>query len=154
MDNRRATETAEPPWWRLVLAFVAAPSAPVLLFALPLIPSFGADGFAVVLFVLFAYGALLAYGSTLLIGVPAYLLLRRRIELWAGNALLAGALVASGGAILILGGLWLTKGAQGPGPLQDLPGLVALLAVTALPGAFGGWVFWRVMSWGRRGRGL
>jgi membrane-bound ClpP family serine protease len=155
MDRRGATEAAEPSWKRVVLAFLAAPTAPVLLALLAVAPS-AAGGFVdfeALLLVFFAGGAVLAYAATLLLGVPAYLLLRRRVELWVGSALLAGALVASGGAMLFLGVLWLTRGARGLGlSLQDLPGFVALLAATALPGAFSGWVFWRVMTWGRRRR--
>lgn len=131
---------------------MAAPTAPVLLAALILMLGFGGaspEGFQVIFLVFFVYGGLLAYIATLLIGVPAYLLLRRRMELGAGSGAVAGALVASGAAVLLLGGLVLARGTP---PAQWWP-LLPISAVIAAPGAFGGWVFWRVLTGGRRGRG-
>src|SRR5690242_2779626 len=87
---------AEPPIWRIVTAFLIAPGAAAFLMAI-LMPAY--DGInapferiwrSAVAFALFG-----AYPTTLLVGLPAFFLLRKRLAPKLINCSLAGAVVAA-----------------------------------------------------------
>lgn len=129
------------------MAFVAAPTASVLLVALILL--LGALGYRTrpeELWLRFAiagvYGLYAAYIPTLLLGVPAYLLLRRRVRLTARSGAITGALVAAlpVGAVLLAAATVHSAAQPGHGFAW---GVTTLFAAAGL-GGFGGWVFWLV----------
>lgn len=85
-----------PPAWRIIAAFVLVPAASALLMAI-LMPAF--DGISdplervwrtAVIFALFG-----AYPTTLILGVPAFFMLRRHFDPKLINCVLTGAVVAA-----------------------------------------------------------
>ena len=91
-----APDRSYPPAWRIILAFLVAPAA-ASLFLAALAPLYGGLSSTVVRVIQTAelYALLGAYPTTLVIGVPAYFILRRHFSPRPFNCAVAGALVAA-----------------------------------------------------------
>lgn len=147
-----------PPAWRIVLAFLAAPAAgsAVLAARYDTLETF--DRFVAS----FRFFLPFAYVLTVLLALPAFLILIKRLRPTLRNCVAAGAIVAASPIVLLtlpvllgsgrgsatLGGrqMW-TNG------IPTLYGLwVTLLewSVFAIAGAIGGAVFWLVAAGGHR----
>jgi hypothetical protein len=132
-------ETSEyPPLWRVALGFLLAPYlgfwAFMALSALLEGKGLGLD----FPFSLSDPFLIFAYAPALLLGVPAYLLLRSRVNASAINCASTGATVAIAGMLLIL---------LPTPPRSGLSwDLIVPFAAFAACGAFGGCVFWMVVA--------
>lgn len=85
-----------PPFWRLALAFIVVPGAAALLMAIlqPLyagLSSYWDRVFGTAL----VYAVVGAYPAAIVLGVPAYLLVRNRLRPTIINCAMVGAIVAS-----------------------------------------------------------
>ncbi|CAN7220891.1 hypothetical protein LJR164_000804 [Phenylobacterium sp. LjRoot164] len=124
------------PAVRLIYAFILAPaltpalwSLGALLLGSPVWANLGL--FALVFF---------AYLPALVLGAPAYLLLRRRgVRLTPLRAMIAGALVAAVPWFVAAAGLALNSTGLA---------LLWLAAIAAVAGAVSGLAFWAVAAWG------
>lgn len=87
---------ASPPAWRVAAAFVAAPTATAIILAWA-VPLYGGmpDRVERVANTAVVYALVGAYPTTLLFGVPAFLVLRRRLPPTALGCSLVGAAVAA-----------------------------------------------------------
>lgn len=152
-------ERTDPPIWRLVAAFLIVPGAAAFLMAI-LMPAY--DGInapferiwrSAVAFALFG-----AYPTTLLVGLPVFLLLRTRLAPTLINCSLAGAAVAAL-PWLVLSLLDRPETASIDGKATIAEGSytaygwitnLAFMGQIALLGAAGGLLFWLIATAGRR----
>ena len=90
----------QPPTWRVVLAFVLAPLVPAALVAATTLFDGSPNGGYLTWLALFAvFGA---YPATVLFGLPAFFLLRRRLKPRLASVVLVGGLVAAAPWLLIV----------------------------------------------------
>lgn len=147
--------SASPVWWRVVLAFLLAPLIAAFLFACfqPLyagLPSFPDRILrTTLLYVLFG-----GYPATLVLGVPAFLILRERVRPSAWNCAATGAAVASF-PWLLLGLVSNPEHAYSNGHVTHQSGaktwwgwvdLFTFVSETAALGALAGLVFWTIAA--------
>ena len=130
----------QPAPHRLVWAFAAAPAAGALVIALGMAAVTGSlagglfiGGFGV---------ALVGYPATLIVGLPAYLALRRRMRLTLVRCAVAGAAIAGVPLMIVMSVMMLADGAS----MRDLGNLLLPIGA-AVAGAVGGLVFWAVAAW-------
>jgi len=157
MDDLRSPQIS---WWRLAVAFAFAPMVPAFILACiepgyAGIPSMPERIFRSTVI----YAEVGGYLPMIALGIPAFLLLRKRMTTSVLNCALVGALVASTPWLLL--GLFPEPNfsAYSGGHvtfdhgLPTLWGLIdtaILTAETALLGALAGVVFWAVATWGVR----
>lgn len=156
MTNDPDGETASrlgpsPSSERVLLGFLIAPAVPVLVVmalvtGYALVGALGDGGVPSLLLtcLLIAFvGVGVAYIPALLIGVPAYVLLSRRMRLTAVNGAMAGAVLAA------LSGVVSTSGTS------TSSGMLWVLAISALAGVLGalaGLAFWWIVTADLRAR--
>jgi hypothetical protein len=131
----------QPAPHRLVWAFAAAPAAAALALGLVMavVTRSLAAGLGVGAFGLLLFG----YPATLLLGLPAYLALRRRMRLTPLRCALAGAVI--GGAPLLL--IFAANLAASGFSTRDLDDIVIPALGATAAGALGGVVFWAFAAW-------
>lgn len=140
MTEPEPAETPHPSWARVAWAFFVAPLVPVVLVmtGMGLWSSASGDRPWDTQFLLVTIGMMglpIAYGPTLVVGVPAYLWLRRRLAASLAICVRGGAAVAAVAPAVML--LWAP-----PTSLKELGvGLLVVVAGAAL-GALSGVVFW------------
>ena len=128
-----------PSLARLALAFVCAAAAPMIPFALwTMVSNPHVEDWRDSAILMFAFS-----GAAIVAGVPAYFILRRRLDLTAFSATLAGMGIVVVVALCV--GLFI--GVLGGSP--TLFGVAMLFAVVygmlcSPLGAIGGWVFWAI----------
>lgn len=148
-----------PPTWRVVLGFAVAPAAAALLFAL-LVPAY--DGlpshFDRVWRSSLTYLLVGGYPAALLLGIPAFIVLKTRVNPTPLNCGLAGAAIASL-PWLLLSLLSAPNFASTDGHVTynngvitayGLMNLATLVGEVAGLGFFAGLVFWAVVALGLR----
>lgn len=121
----------QPSGRRVLAAFVIAPFAPAFFIA----SLTALNGTGLGLFVL-TFALAFGYFSTLIVGLPLYVLARKRLRATLPNCALAGAIVA----VLPLAILALTT-LSNARPIE----IIQQLALVGLFGAAGGGVFWLVV---------
>lgn len=142
---------ASPAAWRVAVAFVAAPLVVAVGLAWAEPPYGGPDRMRRVVEAGIAYALVGAYPPALLLGVPAFLALRRRLRPTALNCMLVGAAVAALPWLLLGPLLPGSDDATIMGRATRIDGrttpwgwflLARFVAMTAGAGAVGGAVFW------------
>lgn len=128
---------------RMVWAFAAAPAAGALVIALIMAAMTGSltAGLGMAAFGLLLVG----YPAALVLGLPAWLFLRRRVRPTPLRCAAAGAAIAGLPLLVIMGVTMLAEGAS----TRDLGNLLLPLGA-ALAGAVGGVVFWVAAAWSPR----
>lgn len=154
-------EAARPPLWRILAAFAGAPFAAALLLAC-VQPAY--DGLPSmvdrILRTFLLYLIIGACPPTVLVGLPAYLVLRKRLRPTALNCGLVGAAVASLPwlflAIVLPGPDYAFDGGHvtvehGQKTLWGWLDLLTAMGWLALLGAFAGLIFWVIAAAGWKG---
>jgi hypothetical protein len=152
-------EAAQPPLWRVIAAFTGAPVAAALLLACAQ-PAF--DGLPnIVDRIVRTFAMYLVFGAcppTVLVGLPTYLTLRKRLRPTPLNCAFVGAAVASlpwlllvvlPGADYVFDGGHITVD-HGQRTLWGWLDLGAAFGALALLGGFAGLVFWVIAAAGSR----
>ena len=136
----------QPPAWRLLLGLVLAPLLPAVLFSLIESGDLGSVWLAAV------FGG---YPAAIVLGIPAYLLLRNRVEPRVGTLMLVGGLIAMAPWLL----LSLVSGADqaavgncvtvidGRRTWCGYLSMIDMLARIFAYGAIGGLAFWICAVW-------
>jgi hypothetical protein len=142
--KHQENQLRNPPLWRVVLAFVVAPLAPVnAILALMALPALAGAEVALIIAVAGTFLLGVVIPPTILLGVPAYFLARHLTTLTRGLTVVAGALVAFFGITAQFMALGLGSANWRP---DDLLSSLSLGAMGILPGALAGWVFWLVLA--------
>lgn len=158
-DALIAPDPVDAPLWRVVIAFLVAPGAGLGLLALMSFALERSAGWAIgptsfFLFVLMAY---CAYPTAFLVGVPTYLLGRKRYGVSLQSCFLVAAVIAAAtwGGLLVLVGLLSAMVSSDPNGMfvSVFVGVVAAM-IFAVPlaalGAVSGLVFWFILNVGRK----
>ncbi len=149
-----------PPAWRIILAFLIAPGAAALAFAclgaVVTSPPEGApDTIGWIGIMTYLYALFGAYLPTLVLGVPAFLVLRRWLRPTLLNCALVGAAVAAGPWLLMLPLASLPGYGQIGGQVPAINGRLTLwgwflqvrwIALVGGMGALGGAMFWVISA--------
>lgn len=155
-DATMLSTNASPPAWRIAVAFLAAPVAAAIAVAwFDSLRGELREPAGRVLSTAIAYALVGTYPPTLVLGVPAFFALRKRLRPTALNCVLVGAAVAALPWFLI--GLLLPGGdsAEINGQAARIDGRTTLwgwfvvgrfVAMVAGTGAVGGAVFWLVAA--------
>lgn len=130
-----------PPTRRIVVAFFVAPWVPSLVVAFggPFVG--GLEQMTLRVFIGLIYGLVLTYMMVLVLGLPLYALLRRRVRLTVlGYALIGVAVAALPVELLVV---LVSAVRRNPMPMADFAGLMVRLMGL---GALGGVTFWAVAA--------
>ncbi len=143
-----AAVSANRPW-RILVAFLVAPAAAALVYAVlhPLYagrPSYADRLVGTTLF----YGGTAIYPATVMLGIPLYAAFRPRLRLTALNCGLAGVFVLAIPAIILV----LMPERLAYAANLGLAGTLAFIGEAAILGVVGGLTFWLIATGGRSDR--
>lgn len=152
-------ERTYPPTWRIVAAFMIVPGAAALLMAI-LMPAYDGitDRFERIWRSALAFAIFGAYPMTVILGLPAFFILRRHFDAKLVNCSLTGAAVAAR-PWLVLSTLSLPDSASIGGRATVIDGSLTaygwltnltFIGQIALLGAAGGALFWLIAAAGSR----
>lgn len=146
-----------PPWWRLILGFAIAPLIASTTLACIISLYAGLPNFltrvAQIAWICALFGG---YPATIVFGVPAYLVLRRRVAPSVINCSLVGAIIAATPWIILVMRSKATHAySNNHFTVQDsvitwwgLLDFIILIAELSVLGAFTGTIFWIIIAYG------